>query len=489
MTLMQTLAAETPALTGIASGWLYVPYSAIGSYTDLHAEKQKLTYLPKYAESDNETIYLYKDLPRRQLLGVPRAYGLERFGHLLTLDDRRTLGRDMGDIPRLPDPNHPSVRDPIAQAKFMADLEAAARQHKHFLAEAPTGSGKTVCAIRTAAVVGRKTVVCVHLERLMDQWMDEIASKTGLPASRIGMVQADKWDWYDKDFVVAMMPTLALRDTQRIDPAFFREFGTAIYDEVHRVGSPLLGQTAHLFPTTYRWGFSATLYRKDGGERTFYWHIGPVRVTSKADALPMDVYVKRYTAFGDLWGKTHGSRMQCLSRDWSRNKLLVNFIKRFHVAGRNALIVGDSVQHLQYLMDECAKAGIPRHEMGQFTSERQVVVDYIDPKTGEKKQRLRKLKIKSEELDAVKESAKLIFATYGMMTEGIDIPRLDAGIDVTPRGDATQLIGRIRRPMPGKPRPVWVTLLDTKCFMSKRYFERRLKDYQTTGATVKDGKL
>ncbi|AHC30483.1 hypothetical protein CC53_gp066 [Rhizobium phage vB_RleS_L338C] len=76
-----------------------------------------------------------------------------------------------------------------------------------------------------------------------------------------------------------------------------------------------------------------------------------------------------------------------------------------------------------------------------------------------------------------------------MMTEGIDIPRLDAGIDVLPRGDATQLIGRIRRPRPGKPEPVWITLLDTKCFMSKKYFERRCKDYQATGAIIREGAI
>lgn len=486
MNELSTRITGLPTL-GTLAGWLYVPYSVIGDAAALHREKKALTYLPKFAETDNDTVLLYEDFPRRRVIGVPRAYGLERFGHLLNPLDQRTIGERMGTVPRLPDPNHPSVKDPVAQAKFMADLETAAREHYHFLAEAPTGSGKTVCAIRTAAVIGRKTVINVHLERLVGQWVDEIHNKTGLPYDRIGLVQGDKWDWRGKDFVVAMMPTLASR-AGRIDPEFFNSFGTAIYDEVHRVGAPLLGQTAHMYHSKYRWGFSATMYRKDGGERTFYWHIGPVRVTSRAEALPMTVYVKKYTCYGDLWGKNHGSRMQCLSQDYSRNQLLVTFIRRLHRAGRQTLVVGDSVQHLQHLMDLCSQSGISREDMGQFTSERQVREEYVNSK-GEKKTRVRKIKIKSEELDAVKESAQLIFATYGMMTEGIDIPRLDAGIDVLPRGDATQLIGRIRRPRPGKPEPVWITLLDTKCFMSRKYFERRCKDYQATGAIIKEGAL
>jgi superfamily II DNA or RNA helicase len=467
------------------AGWLYVPYNVIGNEQAVHREKKKLTYLPKFAETKDDFVLLYEDFPRLRALGVPRAYGMERFGHLLNVHDMRTMGERMGAVPRLPDPHHPSVKDPLAQAKFMADLEASARLHGSFLAEAPTGSGKTVCAIRTAVVIGRKTIICVHLERLLDQWLKEIASKTGLPESRIGYVQGDHCDWRNKDFVVAMMPSMAQR---AYEPEFYQTFGTAIYDEVHRVGAPLLGRTAHLFPAHHRWGFSATMYRKDGGERGFFWHIGPVRVTSQADALPMTVYVKNYTAFGDLWGKTHGSRMQCLSQDWSRNNLLVTFIRRLHRAGRQTLIVGDSVQHLQHLMDLCAQNGVSREDMGQFTSERHILQKYINDK-GVEKTRVRKIKIKPEELDAVQANAQLIFATYGMMTEGIDIPRLNAGIDVLPRGDATQLIGRIRRPMPGKPEPVWITLRDTKCFMSKKYFDRRVKDYQTTGAIVKDGVL
>ncbi len=51
--------------------------------------------------------------------------------------------------------------------------------------------------------------------------------------------------------------------------------------------------------------------------------------------------------------------------------------------------------------------------------------------------KIKKIKQKDAALDFVKANSQIIFATYGMMTEGIDIPRLDAGS--TPRqgqGDA-----------------------------------------------------
>ena len=92
-------------------------------------------------------------------------------------------------------------------------------------------------------------------------------------------------------------------------------------------------------------------------------------------------------------------------------------------------------------------------------------------------------------LDRVKAEADYIFATYGMITEGIDIPRLDAGLDATPLGKATQITGRIRRPMPGKAMPIWITLRDLMCAKSMKWFDKRcrgLPRYRCGGSRVWD---
>jgi hypothetical protein len=92
--------------------------------------------------------------------------------------------------------------------------------------------------------------------------------------------------------------------------------------------------------------------------------------------------------------------------------------------------------------------------------------------------------VKPDELDRAKTQCQLTFATYGMIVEGIDEPRWDAGMDLLPRGKAVQLIGRIRRPLPGKPEPYWTTPFDERCNVSKRLFSSRCRDYRSSGATI-----
>jgi superfamily II DNA or RNA helicase len=455
---------------GILSGWFYVPDAAIG---DVRAMRTRLTFVPKkFGEEPPVPLRLY-DASVPGYLGVPREFGLNQFRGL-EYDDRTTLGTPIR-VPLRPDPRHPRVRNPEAQAAFMANLADGMRRWKSMTASAPTGSGKTVCALNTAAELGRRTIIFVHLERLMHQWVDEIESKLGVPRDRIGIVQQDRCEWEGKDFVVALLHSVVRRSY----PAeFYRAFGFAIYDEMHKVGTQFFAPAVHLFPCRYKLGLSATVHRKDGGERVYFWHLGPIRVTSEAEALPLKCYVLPYRSTKPLWGSNHGSRIKCLTQDPDRNALIVSVIKRFYNTGRNALVVSESVEHLQKLMAMAERVGVPRSAMGQFTSE----VHRTTTVAGKRK--TTKSKQSKDTLDFVKEKAQLIFATYGMMTEGIDIPRLDAGIDATPRSAATQLIGRIRRPMPGKRLPLWITVRDLRCSTSERYFKARCADYQTTNVEV-----
>lgn len=444
--------------------------------------KTHLTYRPKFAEAGT-LVRLYDDESRPGYIGVPRAFGRHAFAGL-EIEDRRSLGHRI-QVSRLPDPNHPAVKDPAKQAKFMAEMGVAVREHEDFIACAGTGTGKTASFLHTAGALGRTTLVMFHLGRLLDQWVEEIQDKLGVPDSRIGMIREDRADYEGKDFVVAMLHTLASRGRAGYPPEMFDYFGLVGVDEVHKIGTGQFAPVAGLFNSFHRIGLTATPDREDGGDRVFYWNLGPIRVTSEAEALPMDVHVLDYNCGTyKLWGKTRTTRVQCLTRDPARNRLMAKAIKRFYDAGRQALIVGDSVLHLQLLMDMAERLGVPRAAMGQFTGERQEVYFEKDDLTGANVRRVRKRKFTKEELDAVKAKSQIIFATYGMMTEGIDIPRLDAGLDVTPRSKATQLIGRIRRPRPGKKRPTWITVRDVRCGISKGLFFKRCKDYAASGAEV-----
>lgn len=504
----------TSGRPAILSGWYFAPYEAIGGELARHNLRRELTFRSPFAEPDEPSIEMFRDWQERGYFGVPRAYGLAKFSHL-ALDDRTTMGAPMEPPPRLPNPYHPSVRNPAAQAKFMEDLERTLRAQRVVMATAPTGSGKTVCALKVAAALGRRTLVQVHLDRLLKQWLEEIEDKLGIPPARIGIVKGRRCDWQGKDIVVGMYHSLALR---RYPEEFYRAFGFVIKDEVHKVGTKFFAPTCALHPAAYILGLSATTDRDDGGHLVYQRYLGPVSVTSEADALPITVYSQPYQTTMKLWGRTAPARSQCLSKDPQRNAFLTRLILRLYRADRTFLVVSSSVEHLQRLMHMAETAGVPREIMGQFTGieygPRYCPVDpYYRPRTqqeidanaplelrgwtprydeverdGRVERRVVVLRsqrqIPDAQLDDVKANAKIIFATYGMMTEGIDIPRLDAGLDATPMGKATQLIGRVRRPRPGKKPAIWVTPVDLSCPISMRQYAKRCKDYEATGARI-----
>jgi superfamily II DNA or RNA helicase len=458
------------------TGWLYVPLSYMGA-GGAALIKRRLTHLSPFAEPGTEPLRLY-DESRAGFLGVPREFGLETFRNL-PYDDLTVLGGKLEGVARLPDPHHPRVRDPEQQALFMANMLVGMREHKSMTAMAATGSGKTVVGLRTAALLGRRTLILVHLERLMHQWIDEIKDKLGVPEERIGIVQQDRCEWQDKDFSVGLLHSVCRRD---YGDEFRNAYGFVIYDEVHKVGSQFFAPAVHQFPSRYRLGLSATMERSDGGDKVYFYHLGPIRVQSAAAALPMDVHAVPYVAKKPLPSNvSRGTLVKLMTMDHERNALLVKHITHMYRSGRQGLVVSDGVAHLQVLIEMCAKAGVPREAMGQYTGEQHVIRE--DPKQPGRG-RLVKIKLTKDQLDGVKSHAQIIFATYGMMTEGIDIPRLDAGIDATPRGKATQIVGRIRRPMPGKKKPIWVTVRDVRCSRALGWYKSRCKDYRSTGAEV-----
>lgn len=478
---MQEIAARFPP--AVSSGWFYVPYQAFGSEQAIRDEKQRLTFRPKFAEPGDPPILMYRDLPSRGYLGVPRSYGQHRFSWL-NVDDRRSLGVVVPAPPRLPDPNHPAVKEPVEQGAFMRNMLNGIESMGNFTAKAPTGSGKTVVALWTHGQLLRRTVILVPLERIMHQWIEEISDKLGLPEDRIGMVQGPRCVYEGKDVVVAMMHSLSQRNDYPSE--FYRSIGNVFIDEGHRVGSALLSRTCSLFSARNRVALTATPKRKDEGERILYWHVGPVMVTSKARALECTIYVKRYRTNRKLYGRDATMRAKCLAADPERNAMLVDLIRRNHAIGRQMLIIGKFVEHLQDLMDMCEMAGVPRADMGQYTAQYLVRTRVSDGKGGTKWKIERRAKTSKAQFDYIKANSQLIFATYGMFKEAIDVPRLDCGIDVLPQSDATQVLGRILRPKDGKPMPYWITPLDVACTISQRQFEKRCKDYREAGARIVD---
>lgn len=464
------------AKPAILSAYLYVPLEVVG---DVWRLKQRLTFIPKRTSPmhpPGDPVEMFDEHSHEGYIGVPREWGLDAYPDI-EIDDRRSFGSPIS-APRLPSPDHPQVLDPVAQRAFMDGMFTMLQDVQSGGVCAATGSGKTVVTLHTAVRIGRTTLIVVHLQRLMHQWVDEIHDKLGVPRNRIGIVQGDKCQYEGKDFVVAMVQSLT---SHRYPDEFYRWPGLVGFDEEHKMGTAAFARAISLFPSFYKMAMSATWKRRDGGHAVFEHHIGPVRVVSDAEALPMTVHVIEYNAGKRVLDYDHAALALSLMEDNVRNEKWARLLFQAYKKGRILLAVSDRTEQLQMIRRRLIALGVPESETGLFVDSRYEWVD--NPEKPGKKKKIKR-KMDPQVLAYIKANARIIFTTYGMMTEGIDIPRVDAGADLSPRAQATQLIGRIRRPLPGKRRPIWVTFKDTCSVRALRYFKSRVKDYLTTNVEV-----
>ena len=136
------------------------------------------------------------------------------------------------------------------------------------LIQLPCGRGKTITAIYLASVLKVKTIVVVHKTFLQNQWYDRIKESTN---ANIGIIRQKKVDIENKDIVIAMLQSLSMID---YDKNIFKDFGLAVFDEVHHTGSRVYSNALKKIGCKYTIGLSATPERTDGLTKVIKWYLG-----------------------------------------------------------------------------------------------------------------------------------------------------------------------------------------------------------------------
>ena len=351
-------------------------------------------------------------------------------------------------------------------------------EDESFVGQAPTGWGKTVVGCQIIRAVGRKTLVVVTKEDLLDSWSQEIKTWLGVEP---GLIQGDVCRI--GDVTLAMIHTLAQRGLPN-DIAM--QFGLVIWDECHRLPAETFSRTAFLFPAMLRLGLSATPYRLDGREAMIFDNIGPIRVVHEAPQLLPHVGLYKSpwqcprwrcnackgvgcpACHGQGWREAHhtpGKTMHIekdIAAHPERNALILKVVKQAYDKGRRIVIFSSLVEHLKFLQSKCVELmGIPKDDVGHYASG-------LSP---EKREKI---------------AAKpVIFSTYRMMGEGTNIPWLDTAVLAMPLANVEQAIGRILREYPDKPTPVVVDIQDQSSSVFDLYGQKRRKLYATMGATTR----
>lgn len=351
------------------------------------------------------------------------------------------------------------------QAQAAKEMTALLESGESFILQAPTGTGKTVLGCVAISVVARTTLVVVTKTDLIKQWRAELKSILGLPDSAIGYIQGNKFDVAGKKVVIGMVHSLA--DLEKYPPWVLAQFGLTIFDEVHRLGAPDFSKVAGHFNSRIRLGLTATPERRDGKHALFMAHIGLIKVKI-AKAVQKFKVLRIYTGWHcprDKLGTKipHGAGKdmhikKILAKSKNRNAKIVTAAFEAYNKGRNIVIFVDLTDHAEVLQSLLWSAGVEMSDVGLYIGEN------------------------AGKAEALKK--RIVIATWGMMSDGTNEPRLDTAILAMPRGNVEQPIGRIMRHLYGKKELRVIDFVDDDSPVYKGYAMARSSWYRRQGAEL-----
>ena len=302
-------------------------------------------------------------------------------------------------------------------------------------------------ALHLACIFRVKTLVIVHKSFLMNQWKERIESF--VPHAKIGKIQGQIIDTADKDIVLAMLQSVSTKDYPEDT---FADIGLVIADEAHHLSAEVFCRALPKVAAKYMMGLSATPKRKDGLTKVFKWYLGEIAYTlDRTETQPVLAKMITFKCGDPEYGleKTNfrGAPLipvlvSDLCRIQSRNDLIQDQIRFYIREDRQIMVISDRLAHLEELKN-------------QFDSDVEKMFSESDrPSSG-----FYTGKQKQKELN-VNEHKRVIFATYGLVREGLDILTLNTIIFATPVADVVQAAGRIFRRIHVMP-PLIIDIADT----------------------------
>ena len=123
----------------------------------------------------------------------------------------------------------------------------------------PTGAGKTLVGLHTAACSTKKTLIIVDRLTIERAWVKDAKKFFGWTEDSLGIIRGDKKQC--RKVTIASIQTL---HQMRPNRAFFDQFGTVIFDECQIIGAPLAYDLCTRIGSPLLIGLTATATREDG---------------------------------------------------------------------------------------------------------------------------------------------------------------------------------------------------------------------------------
>lgn len=376
------------------------------------------------------------------------------------------------------------IKSNIILRNYQKPCTDALKKYVNGIFVLPPGLGKTQIGLECAATLKQKTLWITHTKDLLNQAKERCEDNLICKTSEITDGKCD----ISGDIVFATVQTLV--NVIEINKIKQNEFGLVIVDEVHHLSTnaesvKMFEKCVNYFNARYKLGLTATLHRADGLENTtikilgnviyevkksedkkyligYYENKPIISIPIEQFQVPAQITMLKTTynvvdkdVFDTSGRIIFSSLISDLATDYDRNKQILDLINK--IKGYT-IVISERTTQLEYL-DKKVSSSI-----------------YINGKTPKK--------IREKKIEEFRDGKhKVLFATYSLVAEGLDIPILENLIMASPVKDerlVVQAIGRCQRPCENKRIANVYDLVDDVSILDK-FTRKRKSVYKKEG--------
>ncbi len=354
--------------------------------------------------------------------------------------------------------------------------EAADRllEHNSGVLAAATAFGKTVVAAFVIAQRDANTLVLVHRQQLLDQWVSRLSMFLGVDPKQIGQIGGGKRRPTGR-LDVALLQSLCRKG---VVEDIVGQYGHLVVDECHHLPANSFEQVARRCKARYLTGLSATTTRRDGHHPIIFMQCGPIRyrVDAKQQAAQRPFehrVVVRETAFRSEPARETSPAIHelyaALMRDEARNALIIRDVLTAVREGRSPVVLTERTEHLELLAERlrASVSNVLTLRGGMGAKQRRAAAEQI--------------------ANIPDDEPRALVATGRYLGEGFDDARLDTlflALPISWRGTLVQYAGRLHRLHDQKREVIIYDYADLAVTMLARMHERRLCGYRAIGYKV-----
>ena len=326
----------------------------------------------------------------------------------------------------------------------------------------PTGSGKTIIAIKLIEIINSSTLIVVPTLDLMEQWTKFLSKY--FQKIEIGNIGGGIFN------ITGI--TVSTYDSAYIRSSFIgNKFAFVIFDELHHLAAPGYRTIAEQFTSPYRLGLTATYEREDNLHLDFPRLVGGIVYQSSVNELARDKHLASFTVekrYVKLlpeeeieYQKNYDQYLSYLHKLGIKYDQ-IGFQKLIMISGknqyaRNALLARnkalDIALNSQSKIVELRKilSENPDRKTIIFTQHNKLVylisnnflIPFITHKSSKQE--------REDALNGFRDGRYRVLVTSKVLDEGIDVPDAELGIIVSGTGSKREFIQRLGRLLRTKP--------------------------------------